>query len=52
MRDRRALPLPGLLAKYDATCPRCDEPIIARQTQVVYQRGVYIHCACASGADE
>jgi hypothetical protein len=52
MSRRSADPLPGIVAKYDGVCGRCDDPILAGETRVVFHRGAPIHCGCASGADE
>jgi hypothetical protein len=49
-RDPR--PLPGILARYTSDCPRCDEPIVAGKSRIVYARGVAIHCGCYSGQDD
>lgn len=46
----RTDPQPGLPAKFAATCPRCPV-IIQPGDRIVFQLGVYIHVACASGAD-
>lgn len=47
-----AEPQPGIVAKFDGECPRCDGAIVKGVTRVVYQRGHYIHTGCASGADD
>jgi hypothetical protein len=49
--NRLEPPLPGLAAKWDAECARCGDPI-AKGDRIVYHGGKYIHCRCASGADE
>ena len=39
----------GVLAQFDGTCPRCDEPIFRLSSQVVRHREDWIHVQCASG---
>lgn len=55
MRARRRttrLPLPGIAAMYDGTCPTCHGPITRGKSRVFAKRGEWIHCGCASGADD
>ena len=49
MNARATEPQPGVAAKYDDRCQRCDEPIVARVTRVVFTRGRPIHVECANG---
>lgn len=49
---KRAVPQPGMVARWDSDCPRCPEPIIGGVTRIAYDRGRYIHTTCASGADD
>lgn len=42
----------GLLAWFDGSCPRCDQPIYRQVSQIVKRREDWIHTTCASGADD
>jgi hypothetical protein len=42
---------PGLEAKFDGVCSRCDDHIL-RGDRIVHHRGHPIHVRCASGVDE
>lgn len=42
----------GVLAWFDGTCPRCDQPIIGNADQVIERKQSWIHSRCASGADD
>lgn len=50
-RTARPDPQPGIAARFDDDCPRCDDPIL-RNDRIVFSRGHAIHVRCASGQDE
>lgn len=43
---------PGFLARFDDTCPRCPEPILAGQRVTHDRHRRLIHIGCASGQDD
>lgn len=45
-------PQPGIKARYDGECARCDGPIYRNETRIVFSKGRPIHCGCAQGADD
>jgi len=51
MTKTRPDPQPGIAAKYETWCARCEEPI-HRQDRIVYSHGRPIHVECASGHDD
>jgi hypothetical protein len=41
------------MARYSTDCPRCDDPIIAGESRIVYAKeGVPVHVGCFSGQDD
>jgi hypothetical protein len=52
MTERRPyVPQPGIAARYESHCPRCDQAI-HRNDRIVFSHGRPIHVACAAGADD
>ena len=44
-------PPPGIAARYEGVCHRCDQPIRVHD-RIVYDRGRAIHAGCASGGGD
>lgn len=42
----------GWRAVFSGECPRCGEPIVARETFIVMHKGRAIHVGCHSGGDD